>query len=105
MIDHTLLKPGAAREDLIRICAEAREHGFATVCVRPENVAFCARELEGSNVKPVSVVGFPTGTETTAAKAAAQVLIDAVSPAGRKPQARPARAASSARNKTSRPGI
>jgi deoxyribose-phosphate aldolase len=70
MIDHTLLKPGAAREDLIRICAEAREHGFATVCVRPENVAFCARELEGSKVKAISVVGFPTGTETTPAKAA-----------------------------------
>ena len=70
VIDHTLLKPDATREDLIRLCAEAREHRFLTVCVREENVAFCARELEGSNVKPVSVVGFPTGTETTAAKAA-----------------------------------
>ena len=70
MIDHTLLKPGVAREDLIRLCAEAREHGFAAVCVRPENVAFCARELLRSEVKPISVVGFPTGTETTAAKSA-----------------------------------
>jgi deoxyribose-phosphate aldolase len=70
MIDHTLLKPGASREDLIRLCAEAREHGFATVCVRPENVAFCSRQLEGSNVRAISVVGFPSGTETTAAKTA-----------------------------------
>src|SRR5690242_14657083 len=68
MIDHTLLKPGAAREDLVRLCAEAREHGFATVCVRPENVAFCARQLEGSSVKTVSVVGFPSGTGTSSAK-------------------------------------
>jgi len=70
MIDHTLLKPDATREDLIRVCAEAREYGFATVCVRAENIAFCASRLEGSPVRPIAVVGFPTGTDSTAAKVA-----------------------------------
>jgi deoxyribose-phosphate aldolase len=70
MIDHTLLKPGVARDDLVRLCAEAREHGFAAVCVRRENVSLCARELEGAGVRIACVVGFPSGTETTAAKTA-----------------------------------
>ena len=70
VIDHTLLKPDATREDLIRLCAEAREHRFLTVCVRGENVAFCARELEGCVTRPIAVVGFPSGTESTFAKVA-----------------------------------
>jgi deoxyribose-phosphate aldolase len=68
MIDHTLLKPGATREELVQLCEEARRYGFASVCVSPENVALCARLLEGSRVKPISVVGFPSGTGATAAK-------------------------------------
>jgi deoxyribose-phosphate aldolase len=70
MIDHTLLKPDATREDLIRICDEARRYGFATVCVSSTNVGFCARLLEGCNTKPIAVVGFPSGSATTAAKVA-----------------------------------
>ena len=78
MIDHTLLTPGATREDLIRLCAEAREYGFATVCVRAENVALCARQLEGCGVRPIAVVGFPSGTDATAAKVAeARAAVDA----------------------------
>jgi len=68
MIDHTLLKPGATREELVQLCEEARRYGFASVCVSSENVALCARLLEGSHVKPISVVGFPSGTGATAAK-------------------------------------
>jgi deoxyribose-phosphate aldolase len=70
MIDHTLLRPDATRDDLIRVCEEARRHGFATVCVTAENVAFCARLLEGCSTKPIAVVGFPSGTAPTAAKVA-----------------------------------
>ncbi|TMA07774.1 MAG: deoxyribose-phosphate aldolase [Deltaproteobacteria bacterium] len=69
-IDHTLLKPGVTREELVKLCDEARTYGFATVCVASHNVALCARLLEGSHTRPISVVGFPSGTETTEAKVA-----------------------------------
>jgi len=69
-IDHTLLKPGATHEELVRLCDEARTYGFATVCVASQNVPLCARLLEGSGVRPIAVVGFPSGTEATEAKAA-----------------------------------
>jgi len=68
MIDHTLLKPGATHEDLVELCDEARRFGFATVCVSSVNVALCARLLEGCGVRPIAVVGFPSGTEATADK-------------------------------------
>jgi deoxyribose-phosphate aldolase len=68
MIDHTLLKPDATRDDLIRVCEEARRHRFATVCVTAANVAFCAGLLKGCSTKPIAVVGFPSGTAATAAK-------------------------------------
>jgi deoxyribose-phosphate aldolase len=70
LIDHTLLKPGATLEELVQLCEEARRYGFATVCVSRENVAICAHLLDGSDVRPISVVGFPSGTEATAAKVA-----------------------------------
>jgi deoxyribose-phosphate aldolase len=69
-IDHTLLKPGATREELVKLCEEARTYGFATVCVASQNVALCARLLEGTRSRPIAVVGFPSGTETTQAKVA-----------------------------------
>lgn len=69
-IDHTLLRPEATRDELARLCQEAREHGFATVCVRSANVALCARLLEGSPVKVTSVVDFPGGVAPSEAKAA-----------------------------------
>jgi deoxyribose-phosphate aldolase len=67
-IDHTLLKPDATREDLIKLCDEARKYGFATVCVNLSNVGLVKRLLEGSDVKPIAVVGFPLGTAVTSAK-------------------------------------
>ena len=69
-IDHTLLKPEATVADIKKICAEAREHHFASVCVNPSYAALVARELDGSGVTPCCVVGFPFGTHTPEAKAA-----------------------------------
>lgn len=69
MIDHTLLKPDATQEDVRRICAEAREYGFASVCVNSCYAALVRGELCGSGVKACCVVGFPLGAMSTAAKA------------------------------------
>ncbi|MFO0724644.1 MAG: deoxyribose-phosphate aldolase [Myxococcota bacterium] len=69
MIDHTLLKPEATREELRQVAEEARKYGFATVCVNSANVRFVASILEGSSTKAIAVVGFPTGAATTSAKA------------------------------------
>jgi deoxyribose-phosphate aldolase len=68
-IDHTLLKPDATREELVKLCAEAREWGFATVCVNSGNVPLAARLLEGCATRPIAVVGFPLGVGTSSAKA------------------------------------
>jgi deoxyribose-phosphate aldolase len=67
-IDHTLLKAEATQEDVVRLCDEARQYGFATVCVRAKHVALCARLLAGAISRPIAVAGFPSGTESTAAK-------------------------------------
>jgi deoxyribose-phosphate aldolase len=61
MIDHTLLKPDATRAEIERLCREAAEFHFATVCVNPTWVATAARLLRGSGVGVCSVVGFPLG--------------------------------------------
>jgi deoxyribose-phosphate aldolase len=61
LIDHTLLKPDASREDIRKICQEAARFGFASVCVNPWNVAQAAELLRGSTVKVCTVVGFPLG--------------------------------------------
>jgi deoxyribose-phosphate aldolase len=68
LIDHTILKPDATREDVLRVCREAQEYGFASVCVNPYWVPLVASQLEGSLVKVCSVVGFPLGASTTEAK-------------------------------------
>ena len=70
LIDHTLLKPEATVSDIRRICAEARQYGFASVCVNPYWVPLVAKELKGSGVKTCSVVGFPLGANLTATKIA-----------------------------------
>jgi deoxyribose-phosphate aldolase len=70
VIDHTLLKPDATREDIRRLCWEARRHGFASVCVNRQWVSFAAGELAGSKVKVCSVAGFPTGAGTATDKRA-----------------------------------
>lgn len=64
LIDHTLLKPDATAADIEKLCREAAEFHFATVCVNPTWVAFCARLLRGSGVGVCSVVGFPLGATT-----------------------------------------
>lgn len=68
VIDHTLLKPDATREDIVKACEEARRYGFATVCVNPSWVELAARLLHGSNTLPIAVVAFPSGAATTSAK-------------------------------------
>ena len=68
-IDHTLLKPDASEEAVLKLCAEAREFGFASVCVNGSFTELVARELKGSGVKTCVVVGFPLGAGTSAAKA------------------------------------
>lgn len=68
LIDHTLLKPEATAADARRYCDEARQHGFASVCVNPVFVAAVARALDGSLVRACSVVAFPFGATTTHAK-------------------------------------
>ena len=68
-IDHTLLKPTATRADIVKVCAEARKHGFASVCVNSTWIGLVARLLEGSRVMPICVVGFPLGAMATPSKA------------------------------------
>ena len=64
MIDHTLLKPDATRQNIEELCREAAQFRFATVCVNPVWVALSARLLAGSGVGVCSVVGFPLGATT-----------------------------------------
>jgi deoxyribose-phosphate aldolase len=64
LIDHTLLKPDAAVADVEKLCREAAEFHFATVCVNPTWVAYCARLLRETGVGVCSVVGFPLGATT-----------------------------------------
>ena len=68
VIDHTLLKADATRADIEKLCREAAEFRFATVCVNPTWVAFAARLLRGTGVGVCSVVGFPLGATTGDAK-------------------------------------
>lgn len=69
MIDHTLLKADATKEQVIRLCQEAKEHGFASVCVNPYWVKEAASYLAGSDVAVCTVVGFPLGATTPETKA------------------------------------
>jgi deoxyribose-phosphate aldolase len=68
-IDHTLLKPDATRDEVLKLADEARKHGFATVCVNSVNVGTVARALSGSRTVPIAVVGFPLGAALPSAKA------------------------------------
>ncbi|MFC0273185.1 deoxyribose-phosphate aldolase [Metabacillus herbersteinensis] len=69
MIDHTLLKADATKEQIVELCAEARENGFASVCVNPSWVKTSVEELAGSDVKVCTVIGFPLGASTSSVKA------------------------------------
>jgi deoxyribose-phosphate aldolase len=69
LIDHTLLKPDATRAQIETLCSEAREHGFATVCVNPAWVPLCASLLAGSETRVCTVAGFPLGATLPEVKA------------------------------------
>ena len=68
LIDHTLLKPDATRQEIDELCREAAQFGFATVCVNPAWVAHAARRLQGASTGVCSVVGFPLGATTADVK-------------------------------------
>lgn len=69
MIDHTLLKPEATKEQVEKLCAEAKEYTFASVCVNPTWVKISAELLAGTPVKVCTVIGFPLGATTPETKA------------------------------------
>ncbi len=68
LIDHTLLAADATEEKIIKLCNEAKENDFASVCVNPCWIPLCASILKGSNTKVCTVIGFPLGARTTEAK-------------------------------------
>ncbi len=70
LIDHTLLKPNATKEQIHHLCEEAMEHGFCSVCVNPAFVPYCAEVLKDSDVKVCTVIGFPLGANETEIKVA-----------------------------------
>ena len=67
-IDHTLLKADASDDKIIKLCKEAKECDFMSVCVNTSNVSLCKKLLAGTNVKVCCVVGFPLGAMSTNAK-------------------------------------
>ncbi len=69
LIDHTILAADATQPDVLRFCAEARVHGFFSVCVNPAFVALVSEALRGSEVRTCSVVGFPLGAAKSGVKA------------------------------------
>lgn len=77
-IDHTVLKPDAKENDVIKICKEALEYKFASVCINPSHVKLVHSLLQGTEVKVCTVVGFPLGATTKETKAfeASQAIDD-----------------------------
>lgn len=69
MIDHTILKAFATKEDVKVLCKEAKEYNFFSVCINPANIELAKKELEGSDVKVCTVIGFPLGANTSEVKA------------------------------------
>lgn len=69
MIDHTLLKAEATKEQIEKLCAEAKEYQFASVCVNPTWVSYASELLKGTGVDVCTVIGFPLGANTPETKA------------------------------------
>jgi len=69
MIDHTILKTSASEDDVIRLCKEAVENDFASVCINPVYVPLAAKQLKGKNPKVCTVIGFPLGATPSEVKA------------------------------------
>ena len=67
-IDHTLLRADAKASDIARLCREAKECGFKSVCINPCWVAKCREALKGTKVEVCTVIGFPLGATSTFAK-------------------------------------
>lgn len=70
LIDHTALKPDTTKAQIEKLCSEAIEYGFASVCVNPCYVSLCSQLLKDGKIKVCTVIGFPLGATTTAIKAA-----------------------------------
>lgn len=68
LIDHTLLKAFATDEDIVKLCEEAKEYNFKSVCVNPANVKLAKKCLENSDVLVCTVIGFPLGANTIETK-------------------------------------
>jgi deoxyribose-phosphate aldolase len=68
-IDHTILKATATYDDILKLCNEAKDYDFKSVCVNPANVSLCAQLLKDSDVLVCTVIGFPLGANTTEVKA------------------------------------
>ena len=69
MIDHTILKPEATEKEILKLCKEAVEYNFASVCINPSMVSVAATALEGTDIDVCTVIGFPLGATTTEVKA------------------------------------
>ncbi len=69
LIDHTLLKANATKGDITKLCDEAMQYDFASVCVNPVWVSYCAEYLKESDVRVCTVIGFPLGANTSQVKA------------------------------------
>jgi deoxyribose-phosphate aldolase len=69
MIDHSLLKPDATKEEIRNLCEEGKKYGFVSVCVNPVWVSFCSDLLKGSSVRICTVSGFPLGANKPEVKA------------------------------------
>lgn len=67
-IDHTLLKPEAPKEAVLKLIEEAKKYDFCSVCINPAWVSLAAKELENTDVKVCTVIGFDLGATTTASK-------------------------------------
>jgi deoxyribose-phosphate aldolase len=68
-IDHTALKPDTTTDKVVQLCREAREHGFASVCINPLHVNTAVQQLRETQVAVCTVVGFPLGASTSGTKA------------------------------------
>ncbi|PAQ16540.1 deoxyribose-phosphate aldolase [Bacillaceae bacterium SAOS 7] len=69
MIDHTLLKADATKEEVSKLCEEAKTYEFASVCINPTWVSYASEQLKGTPVKVCTVIGFPLGAMTSEVKA------------------------------------
>ncbi len=69
IIDHTVLKATTTEQEVVKICQEAKEYGFFSVCINPTHIELAKKELENSDVKVCTVIGFPLGANTKEVKA------------------------------------